>query len=66
MAGRTMMIVHKGRRLTIAEGQGNEVEFRMGDHRETPKAKSFDAACKEAVKWMLDNTGEMRGTYERS
>ena len=65
MAGRTMNISHKGQRLTVCEGQKNEVEFRIGKHRETPKAKTFNAACKEAVVWMLANAGEMKGDYER-
>ena len=65
MAGKTLTIMHKGMRLTVAEGQRDELEFRIGNNRETPKAKSFNAACKEAVVWMLANAGEMKGDYER-
>ena len=65
MAGRTMTIIHKGDRLTVCEGQGGELEFRMGRHRQTPVAKSFNPACKEAVVYLLKNAGEMKGNYER-
>ena len=65
MAGRTMVLSHKGDRLTVAEGQDGTVEFRLRHHRETPKAKSFAPACKEAVTWLLANAGEMKGNYER-
>jgi hypothetical protein len=65
MAGRTMTIIHKGDRLVIAEGQAGEVEFRMGKHRAFPKAKSFNAACKEGVAYMLKSSGDMKGDYER-
>ena len=64
--GRTMTIIHKGERLIIAEGMSGELEFRIGRHRETPKAKSFNAACKEAVVWLLANTGGLKGSYERN
>ena len=37
----------------------------MSSHRETPKAKSFNAAVKEATKYMLDNAGGMKGDYQR-
>lgn len=65
MAGRTMTLHYRGTRMTVAEGQKGEVEYRVGNHRETPKAKSFDPACKEAVVWLLANAGEMKGNYER-
>jgi hypothetical protein len=60
-----MTIKHKGECLIVAEGQDNRVEFRFGGHRETPKSKGFNAACKEAVTWMLKNAGGMKGDYER-
>ena len=66
MAGRTMNISHKGQRLTVCEGQDDKVEFRIGKHRETPKAKSFNAAVKEAAKWMLDHASDVdESRYER-
>jgi hypothetical protein len=65
MAGRTLTIIHKGDRLTICEGQDNELEFRLGKHRMAPKAKSFDQACREGLKYMLSNSGGMKGDYER-
>lgn len=65
MAGRTLSIVHKGTTLIVAEGQDNRIEFRVGAHRETPKAKTFVPACKEALAWILANAGEMKGNYER-
>ena len=64
-AGNTFTLIYKGSRLLVCEGQDGTIEFRMGKHRETPKAKSFNAAVKEATKWMLDNAGGMKGTYER-
>ena len=60
-----MTIIHKGDKLVVCEGQDNKVEFRIREHRETPKAKSFNAACKEATAWMLANAGHMKGNYER-
>jgi len=63
--GRTFTLIHKGDRLVVAEGQDGTVEFRLGKHRETPKAKSFAPACKEAVIWMLTHAGEMKGNYQR-
>ena len=65
MGGRTLTIIHKGDRLLVAEGMDGTVEFRIGKHRVTPKAKSFNAACKEGMKWMLDRSGDMKGNYER-
>ena len=66
MAGRTMTIIHKGTKLTVCEGQDDKVEFRVGRHRQTPKAKTFNPACKEALAWMIANAGEMdEGVYER-
>jgi hypothetical protein len=64
-AGQTFTLIHKGERLVVVEGQKGEVEFRMGDHRIAPKAKSFNAAVKEATKYLLDHAGGMKGTYER-
>lgn len=60
-----MTLIHKGERILVAEGQDGIVEFRFGMHRVTPKAKTFEPACKEAVKWLLESAGEMKGTYER-
>ena len=64
--GRTFTLIHKGDRLIVAEGMDGTVEFRLGRHRVTPKAKSFNAAVKEAAKYLLDNAGEMKGEYQRS
>jgi len=63
--GRTFTMIHKGDRLLVAEGMDGSIEFRIGRHRVTPKAKTFNPACKEAVAWLLDHAGEMRGDYER-
>jgi len=64
--GRTFTLIHKGQRLLVCEGMDGTVEFRIGRHREVPKAKTFNAAVKEATKWMLDNTGEIdERSYER-
>ena len=66
MAGQTFTLVYKGTRLLVAEGQDGTVEFRVGRHRQTPKAKSFNAAVKEATVWMLANAGHMDETiYDR-
>jgi hypothetical protein len=66
MAGRTFTFTHKGETLIVAEGQDDRVEFRIGTSRRAPeKAKGFNAACKEAVVYMLANAGEMKGDYTR-
>jgi hypothetical protein len=66
--GRTVHIVHKGERVLIAEGQDGTIEFRFGpngDARVRPNATTYRKACHEALTWMLDNAGEMKGNYER-
>ena len=66
--GRTLTIIHKGERVTVVEGQDGTVEFRFGQDgagRVKPKAKSYRAACREAMTWMLNFAGEMKGDYER-
>ena len=65
MAGQTMTLAHKGMRITVCEGQDDTVEFRVGNERVQPKAKTFAPACKEAVKFLLEQAGGMRGNYER-
>jgi len=65
MAGRTMTLIYRGDRITVCEGGDGDLELRMGKHRETPKAKSFEAATNEARKWLLSNAGDMKGDYER-
>ena len=60
-----MTIIHKGSRLLVAEGMDGTIEFRIGKHRVTPKAKSFNPACKEGLTWLLDNSGDMKGDYRR-
>ena len=64
-AGQTLTIIYRGDRLLVAEGMDGTIEFRIDKHRITPKAKSFNAACKEAMVWILANAGEMKGSYER-
>ena len=61
-----MTIIYRGSRLLVAEGQDGAIEFRIGKHRVTPKAKTFKPACKEGMQYMLDNAGDMKGNYERS
>ena len=64
-AGQTFTLIYRGERLLVVETQDGTIEFRMSSHRETPKAKSFNAAVKEATKYMLDNAGGMKGDYQR-
>lgn len=65
-AGNTFTLTYRGQRLLVCEGQKGALEFRMGKHREVPKAKTFNAAVKEAVKWMLENAGKIdESRYER-
>ena len=58
-AGQTFTLIYRGQRLLVCEGQDGTLEFRMGRHRQTPDAKTFGPAVKEAVKFMLDNAGEI-------
>ena len=66
--GRTLTIIHKGERVTVVEGQDGTVELRFGpngDERIRPKAKGYRPACREAMTWMLNFAGEMKGDYTR-
>ena len=65
-AGQTLTIIYRGDRILVAEGMDGKIEFRIGRHRETPKAKTFGPACKEALSYMLTQAGEMdESRYER-
>ena len=64
--GRTFTLIHKGRKLLVCEGMDGTVEFRMSKHRVKPKAKSFNAAVREATKYLLDYDGSVdESAYER-
>jgi len=60
-----MTLIHKGDRIVVCEGQDGNLEFRYGEHRATPDAKTFEAATNEARKWLLGVAGGMKGDYER-
>ena len=64
---RTATVSHKALTITIREGHTGTVEFRLTNPTQTitPKAKSFNAACREALKYVLEHGGEMKGEYER-
>jgi Ca2+-dependent lipid-binding protein len=64
MAGRTITITHLGRTVTVKEGYNNKCVLQFRDHTEET-TKKFPAAARYALKWMLENAGEMRGNYER-
>jgi hypothetical protein len=64
MAGRTMTITHKGMSILVKERQDNSCVLQFTDHMEDT-TKKFPAACREALKWLLDNAGQMRGNYDR-
>jgi hypothetical protein len=66
MAGQTFNMSYRGTRLTVAQGQDDTIEFRVGDHRQTPKAKTFKPAVREAVTWLFENAGKIdESRYER-
>ena len=65
MASRTMKLTHRGTTILVRESFDNHLEFVIGDLRTTPVAKTFEAATNEARKWLLDNAGDMRGTYNK-
>jgi hypothetical protein len=64
---RTATVSHGFLEILIREGHTGTVEFRIKNPEQTvtPKAKSFEAACREALKHVLEHGGEMKGTYER-
>lgn len=65
-AGRTAKVQHGGRSILIREGFDGRLEFQHNDGtRQTPESKGFKGACKEALKWVLEHGGDMRGSYER-
>ena len=64
MAGRTFTLSHRGMTILVKERQDDTVVLQYANHSEDT-TKKFPAACREALKWLLDNAGQMRGNYER-
>ena len=65
-AGRTFKLQYGGRSILVREGHDGRLEFSHSDGtRQTPEAKTFEAATNEARKWLLEHAGKMRGDYER-
>jgi hypothetical protein len=64
---RTATVSHRALEILIREGSDGRIEFRLKnpDQTITPKSKSFDAACREALKHVLEHGGEMKGSYDR-
>lgn len=57
--GRTMSITFRGTKVMIREGYDGTLEIVAGKHRERGEWKTFDAACRYALKWVLANGGVM-------
>jgi hypothetical protein len=64
---RTATVSYRALTITIREGNTGTLEFRLKhpDQTITPKSKTFEAACREALKHVLEHGGEMKGEYER-
>lgn len=64
---RTATVSYRALTIVIREGNTGTLEFRMKhpDQTITPKAKTFGPACREALNYVLEHGGEMKGEYER-
>jgi len=59
-----MNISHKGESILVREGHDDRCQLQFRNHSEDID-KKFPAACRHALKWLLDNAGEMKGDYTR-
>jgi len=64
MAGRTITITHLGQTVLVKEGYNGKCVLQFRDHIEETD-KKFGPAARYALKWMLENAGQMRGDYTR-
>jgi hypothetical protein len=64
---RTATVSHGFLEILIREGHTGILEFKLTnpDQVITPESKTFEAACREALKHVLAHGGEMKGSYER-
>ncbi len=60
-----MTIGHRGMRALVKENHEGVCVIEVGPHR-METGKKFPASCREALTYLLENAGEMRGTYDRN
>ncbi len=62
---RTFKLSYRGTSVMVREGFDGRIELHIGEHRQEAESKTFEAATNEARKWLLDNAGDMIGTYDK-
>jgi hypothetical protein len=65
MAGRVMSLTHRGTTVVVKERQDDTCISDSDAVTGLVADKKFPAACRAAMKWLLEHGGDMRGDYSR-